>query len=266
LTAKVFRPAPQEAWHRNAILGWNSPQFGAYSEAYRLAGSALVDAALANRRLIDFLIFPIVYNYRHAVELALKDGRAWVEAAITGRIDRGEISSTCELPVKVIQHELRGHGLVPLLDHLERRMALLAEVDPLPHAVREAIQEVDAFDSDAERFRYPYLSRERGPSWPTGVDSQSIDVAAIRSELDPVLQLLLDGLGGWLEDEVARWRDLQAQEQRREEWAAEEAAWATRDHLETGIERPEESPGSRDTYDEDMDGDALYVDPYDRDG
>jgi hypothetical protein len=71
--------ASADDWQNNACI----PQFGgkefAYIEGYRLAADTLVEHVKETGRCQDFLVFPIVYLYRHYLELLLKqiiaDGR-----------------------------------------------------------------------------------------------------------------------------------------------------------------------------------------------
>jgi hypothetical protein len=66
-------------WQNNACI----PQFGgkevACVEGYRLAADTLVEHVKATGRSQDFLVYPIVFLYRHYLELLLKqiitDGR-----------------------------------------------------------------------------------------------------------------------------------------------------------------------------------------------
>jgi hypothetical protein len=70
---RVLRPAPRSESDRNTVIAsYSRPGFWDYAEAYRVAGRALIADALLGRELKDELIYPILYVYRHALELALK--------------------------------------------------------------------------------------------------------------------------------------------------------------------------------------------------
>lgn len=62
-------------WHLNACVGDNGGpwDYRDYAQGYFLSAKRLVDGLRDNPRLIDILIYPIAYNYRHAIELSLKD-------------------------------------------------------------------------------------------------------------------------------------------------------------------------------------------------
>jgi hypothetical protein len=61
----------------NAILNYDFKQFPPYADGYRIAADVLVKSCIYQmpfgRGDIDVLIYPIVFNYRHYVELRLKE-------------------------------------------------------------------------------------------------------------------------------------------------------------------------------------------------
>jgi hypothetical protein len=60
----------EDDWEMNAWIGGASDY--AYAEGYRLAGRIVADHVIQNRWDADFLVYPIVFLYRHNVELQLK--------------------------------------------------------------------------------------------------------------------------------------------------------------------------------------------------
>ena len=63
-----------ETWRHGALRGSMGDYVDRFSlaEEYKLAGDLLVESAIENEMVYDVLA-PIVYNYRHATELYLKD-------------------------------------------------------------------------------------------------------------------------------------------------------------------------------------------------
>lgn len=61
-------------WHNNACLNatWGVDQ-AAYLEGYRCGARLLVEHVTEHARDQDFLVYPIIFLYRHHVELALKN-------------------------------------------------------------------------------------------------------------------------------------------------------------------------------------------------
>ncbi len=56
----------------NACVGWTREQWDLYAEGYRRGAEVLVQHVRATRADQDFLIYPIVFLYRQAIEVALK--------------------------------------------------------------------------------------------------------------------------------------------------------------------------------------------------
>lgn len=59
-------------WFNNACVGFDRHSWIGQIEGFRRAGDILVREAMKKRSNLDFLIYPIVYNYRHALEARLK--------------------------------------------------------------------------------------------------------------------------------------------------------------------------------------------------
>jgi hypothetical protein len=179
--------------------------FGFYAQSYRFAGEGLIEKAHAEQ-LEDFYVYPIGYIYRHAIELALKHDNYLVEDALAARDALGYVAPADRLTHEEVEAEMQGlpfHRLAPLLSRLERRLRLIDSAEPIPPDVTAAILAVDGFDPDGQRWRFPYLSKGRGPSFrPPRKGQFFIDLDGIRETIDPVLGYLIDGLDGWLSADI----------------------------------------------------------------
>ena len=60
--------ASDSDWHNNASLNYMPDHSTAYTEGYRRAAEILID----QRRDQDFLVYPILFLYRHHIELLIK--------------------------------------------------------------------------------------------------------------------------------------------------------------------------------------------------
>jgi hypothetical protein len=73
---KLFK-SDNSPWRANACLNWRNQdvnsKWSAYADGYKEAADVLVEYAKENRSQIDFLVYPIVFNYRHYLELRLKE-------------------------------------------------------------------------------------------------------------------------------------------------------------------------------------------------
>jgi hypothetical protein len=60
-------------WSLIARLDFEHPDFAYYCPGYREAAESLIEVVSGNEDLLDFCIYPIVFLYRHYVELRLKE-------------------------------------------------------------------------------------------------------------------------------------------------------------------------------------------------
>ena len=159
----IFRAG--EDWQANACIAhWHNVEV-AYSAGFRRAALQLAEQVCESARGQDVLIYPIVYLYRHHVELVLK---SIVEVA-SDLLDR-ELS---ERELKTLgRHGLSELWMVarPLLDPV----CELAANPPFPpedlEGIDSYIQQVHEHDPDGQRFRYATTklksagSRSRSPA------------------------------------------------------------------------------------------------------
>jgi hypothetical protein len=60
-------------WWHNACLNFCPDKFGLYASGYKKAGDLLVAYVIKERINQDILVYPIVFLYRHYIELRLKE-------------------------------------------------------------------------------------------------------------------------------------------------------------------------------------------------
>lgn len=135
----LFRSA--EDWQLNACVNFGHDDWDVYAEGYRRAGEILV-ARLAetNSESIDFLIYPLVFLFRHALELQLKSSIRW------GRL--------------VLNRPSRGYPLGHnLLDFWSDCRPLAEEFWPAESSdllddIEQTLSEFEEHDPDGQAFRY----------------------------------------------------------------------------------------------------------------
>jgi hypothetical protein len=131
----------------NVRLG-SSPD--AYTLGYRRAAEHLVQDILVNQREGDYLVYPIVFLYRHHIELAIKR----IIACVPWVLRR-------ELTVHEKSHLTKDHRLEILWDDLEPIFASICEAVnwSKPDAadlqgVRDYIRQLSEVDPSSLSFRY----------------------------------------------------------------------------------------------------------------
>ncbi|WP_116768814.1 hypothetical protein [Maribacter litoralis] len=113
-----------------------------YSEGYKEAGNVLYEFCIENQYYENWILFPLVFNYRHYIELKLK------ELIFIGKSYLGEER---EFPTNE-------HGLLRLWR--QYRNDVLAKIDnsieqTILDNIEKLITEFNQKDSKSMKFRYP---------------------------------------------------------------------------------------------------------------
>ncbi len=143
----------------NFVLGWMEdakPAIAVYSKAYRESAERLAGRLIRARRFSDYQAYPVVYLYRHALELSLKHViyRCVILAALRVADD--------------VEHRLQNdHRLDALAATAMRGLSVLYPHDTLIAELRpicfETCADLSAVDPHSYAFRYP-IRRDGRPS------------------------------------------------------------------------------------------------------
>lgn len=134
----LFKPAPD--WWNNARVNFLHDHWETYVDGYKRAGDVLVEHVKNMRSDQDTLVYPIVFLYRHYIELRLKiifmDGKQFVE-------DKKEFPAH--------------HDIVNLWGECKKIIVKVFVDDPIKdlNAVEKCIKEFAKIDPSSESFRYP---------------------------------------------------------------------------------------------------------------
>lgn len=143
---------PGDDWPNNACLNFTKGPESAnlYARGYRIGAEYLADYVMNMHRHQDVLVYPIVFMWRHYVELRLKE---IIRSASTSMDDSTELK---------LDHKLHAlwKRLRPLVEEIE------LDADPFPlNAVEEIIAQLDEIDRHSFAFRYP-TGKDGAPSLP----------------------------------------------------------------------------------------------------
>ncbi len=130
------------------LLGSNNHIHGYYKAADILVNSAL-DSELNRDR--DMLFFPIVFNYRHYIELSLKD---LIKKAEDAYDVLKQIESTHGELKKRVKDKLDKHCLKTLLKYLTERLRFISEVG-FEESICDTILDIHRLERGSITFRYP---------------------------------------------------------------------------------------------------------------
>src|SRR5215213_11294263 len=126
----------------NACVGRNGGPytFYAYSRGYFHAGERLIQSVFSNQLSIDLLIYPIVFCFRHGIELAIKD-LVIILPKLWNQTDT--IQPT---------HNLIDNWTL-IRDYLSQNP--FQSTDATPSEVEKVLTDLVALDPNGQAFRFP---------------------------------------------------------------------------------------------------------------
>jgi hypothetical protein len=215
--SKIFGPTRGADFHRNAVVE-------DFSESALADGFAeLADLGVEEWKRHgpnDLLFVPVVYNYRHALELILKAAIRETAACLReeGHTDPGLDRQS--LDRWLLGPRGNGHSLHRLAMRLDEWLHRL-DLDGLPEDVHDVLRSVHELDPRGDAFRYATVSdgaggRKRAPR--PGVTPKilqsHIDVVVMQTRFKQAFDLLSAGVL----TELQNVRDYQAEMRADAEW------------------------------------------------
>lgn len=183
---------PRPRWSNHEIAVWG----GAREDDLAIAHGYLKVAEIAARHWIargpnDYLPIPILYNYRHSIELSLK----WLIRTAARCALRDGYCGAEEISPTKLDERLRTHNIRKLADCLNRYLALLdlptseQRIDPESW---KQLNWLDSEDATGETFRYAVVGH--GPkSAPARPMQQNVNFYEQVNELHKLAHLLCGG-------------------------------------------------------------------------
>lgn len=187
-------PRPRWRLHEIAVLG-------GYEDDLTIAAGYLEVAEIAARHWIergpnDGLPIPILYNYRHSIELSLK----WLIRLAARCLIRGGYTGE-NLSADTLNRKLHTHNIKKLADRLNRYMELLDLPEPnnrIDTASWNLLTWLDSEDETGETYRYATVGH--GPrSAPARPGQVNLNFYEQVNELHKLAHLLHAGYSGYLE-------------------------------------------------------------------
>jgi hypothetical protein len=163
----LFRPSA--AWMGDATLAADGySRLALMTDGYKKGADRLVTEATEERALRDFLVYPIVFCYRHFVELSLK-----------------HILATYGRDVSV-EADWTTHKLMPLWERVSSVLdGYGVPKDEARDVVESCIREFSKVDELSTAFRYP--ADRKGVVVPLAIDRMDLEQ----------LRDVMDGISGW---------------------------------------------------------------------
>ena len=216
MTADIGSLAPSRAkapkWRDTAVIGGPWENDGSMAFGFlKLADEAMERWKAGPRN--DAVVVPIIYNYRHGIELALK---AEIREAALRR--RRDVAAGPDLQTDKVDEWLsRTHSIEQLVDRLTELLSQL-QLGPnqqLPAETLAVLRKLHVLDHSGQAFRYSAV--KTGPKnarvlEPVRPGQEHFDLVAVAEALHDAGTMLLYGVSGVLDvysdyqADMADWR------------------------------------------------------------
>ncbi|WP_432009398.1 hypothetical protein [Streptomyces bacillaris] len=213
-------PRPRWSHHEIAILG------GADEDDLAIAAGYLEVAELAVRHWIergpnDGLPIPILYNYRHGIELTLK----WLIRLSARCLVRSGYTQENLSPAK-LNEKLRTHSIKKLAERLNRYLDLLKLPAPnnrIDDASLALLTWLDSEDETGETFRYALVGHGSN-SAPARPSQMNLNFYEQVNEVHKIARLLYAGYSSYLD--AFEQDQIEFLSEARQEWEQEWQDWS----------------------------------------
>lgn len=153
---------------KRLFAGWMVGQWLWYPDAYKLAADKLAEQ-IEGHSWEDGLVFPVVFLYRHYVELKLK--YLIIELDRLGGTDMNE-------------KEFNKHKLIPLWIYVKKHLGCIRDANwdkEILRSLESLIKEFDQLDPNSYRFRYSHDTKFQENPLP-----ESISITSFKEGMDAI--------------------------------------------------------------------------------
>jgi hypothetical protein len=187
-------------WRNTAIIGGPWESDGSLAFGFFELADAAVERWKAGHRN-DAIVIPIIYNYRHGIELALKEGIREAAACLRGDGVAGRDVQAGELD----QWMSTTHSIEQLVNRLTRLLGQL-QLGPgqqLPAETRDVLGKLHVLDHHGQAFRYSAVKTGSGGARVlerVRPGEQRFDIVAVAEALRDAGTMVLYGVSGVLDE------------------------------------------------------------------
>lgn len=188
-----------EDWRHIAIVGGPWDQESMLARGFFDVADAAVEAWKAGGRN-DAMVIPIIYNYRHGIELALKAEIRSAAACIRADGAAKPEDEADTLNLWLANNHSIG-SLVSRLTSLLRRLQLGSN-QQLPVETLKILQQLHLLDRSGQAFRYS--TKKTGPAGEQVLEAvrpeqEHFDIIAVAQALHDAGNMVMGGVGGVLD-------------------------------------------------------------------
>jgi hypothetical protein len=193
-------PRPRWPVHEIAVIGGSSEDDLAIAGGY-LRVAEIGATHWSQHGPDDSLPIPVLYNYRHSVELSLK----WLIRTTARIVRRGQYHTNgANLDREKVDKKLRedSHSIKKLAERLNTYLGFITDLDPpnnrIDDASMETLRWLDQQDETGETFRYSMVGRGTD-SRPARAVQTNINFYEDVNKVHLLAHLLQDGYSAYLD-------------------------------------------------------------------
>jgi hypothetical protein len=205
----LFQPVDRDGdWRLNAIVDRFHKDDGVLGFGYADAGRTLVEKWVTERSANDSHLMPIIWLYRHALELDLK---ACIRVAARCLAKEAKAGPS-ETPAALGEWLRRtaSHQLRLLAQRLDSYLVQL-DTEPLPLEVRAVLEELHDLDPGGDNFRYAtrYDRTSNSEVKAKRPASYHVDISRLGGILEQTHGFLSGAVYTWLDDALQTLTDME---------------------------------------------------------
>lgn len=183
MTNEIFKPVKASQRQNNAIVGGAFHSNYTYAIGYQIAGDILIDKAVEDKSQ-DLLFFPICFNYRHFIELSLKELICSIECL--NRVNITCIRSKPISSIKTIQEVVNSlndmrHSIQKLAEWLKKSLSETLD-EQFDSKIWDYLIEWHNNDPNCQTFRYA-MNKKLEPFFPK---QKHYDLKNIKSKMKEI--------------------------------------------------------------------------------
>lgn len=200
---KIFRS--DEDWQNNACISQWDAEY-AYSSGYRAAAFSLAQKVCETHKEQDKLVYPIVYLYRHHVELVLKSITVIASALLDKELTEQELKALGRHQLNELWSNLKPM-LNPICELVQETGFPIEEME----GIESYINQLHEHDPDGQRFRYATIKQGKKKSKREASlreDLRHINIRVFANSMEQLAEYL-DCIEGWFSDLLDTKRDME---------------------------------------------------------
>ena len=180
----------------NSLLGFDDDQMSQYISGYEKSVELLLSHVVQTREGLDYLIYPIMFNYRQYLELSIKHIN-WLADQILDR----RVIANFQRP-RFVKFDNSNHNLGKIWQSAVEKLKKVDDSipDSLLKQVGKTVDDYQTIDKSSMSFRYP-----ENKDWERSINKhKSINILIVVKSYEATIPKIRQ-IDGWLHSMIETW-------------------------------------------------------------